>query len=70
MDEVPAKRQFYAVTFAALLSGPLSRLRRDARCKGFAKAFPAQGGKKPSRCLWQKKRGLLFRSGRKLQGSA
>ena len=43
VDEVPAKRQFSAVTFAALSSSLLSRLRRDARCLGFAKAFPAHG---------------------------
>ena len=43
VDEVPAKRQFSAVTFSALLSSTLSRLRRDARWLGFAEAFPLRG---------------------------
>ena len=37
---------------------------------GCRKAFPAHGGKESSRCLWQKKRGLFFRSGRKTRGKA
>jgi len=36
VDEVPAKRQFSAISFAALVSSLLSRLRRDARWLGFA----------------------------------
>ena len=37
---------------------------------GCRKAFPAHGGKAPSRRQWRIKRGRLFRSGRKSRGSA
>ena len=39
----PVCRFRFALPLTALFSRTLSRLRRDPRCKGFAKAFPAHG---------------------------
>ena len=53
-DEVPAKRQFSAVSLPAHVSSALSRLRRDARCKGFACIrFPLAGDAKRNQGIHQ-----------------
>ena len=78
------KRQFYCVISVALTSphtgnldfAPLASPRVGERCREATerdrptKAFPAHGGKESSRRQGRIKRGLLFRSGRKMQRKA